>query len=190
MSLSVMHAVAQTDSTRTYLIEVIVFENTGPDSADNELFGRRIEWKLDETAPIGGPQINSSALNFVQTGTLEKLVAGISSSSRYKVLKQVAWIQPAAAKNDAPLVSIVGSPMLSGQVRVYSRKLLFVELELRLIRPLTNMSHTTVPYSSRYYQSPVFLVKETRRLKLNEIHYFDHPRFGALLKVSRWTRQP
>ena len=28
-------------------------------------------------------------------------------------------------------------------------------------------------------------LKEKRRLKLNEKHYFDHPKFGILLQVSR-----
>lgn len=30
-------------------------------------------------------------------------------------------------------------------------------------------------------------LKETRKIKLNEIHYFDHPMFGAILQVSRLT---
>lgn len=28
-------------------------------------------------------------------------------------------------------------------------------------------------------------LKETRKIKLNEIHYFDHPMFGVILQVSR-----
>jgi Peptidoglycan-binding protein, CsiV len=31
----------------------------------------------------------------------------------------------------------------------------------------------------------VIKLKETRKLKLNEIHYFDHPMFGVILQVSR-----
>lgn len=31
-------------------------------------------------------------------------------------------------------------------------------------------------------------LKETRKIKLNEIHYFDHPMFGVILQVSRLTR--
>ncbi len=167
-----------------------MFENTGPDSAGNELFGRRLELDLDKPAPTSDPQIGRPPLIFVQTGTLGKIIADLSSSARYNLLKQLAWIQPAINKNDAPVVSIGEQPTISGQVRFYSKKLLFIELELRFNRPLTNIPDTTVPYSSGYYQTPVYIIKETRRLKLNEIHYFDHPRFGALVKVSRWTQQP
>jgi len=28
-------------------------------------------------------------------------------------------------------------------------------------------------------------MKETRRIKLNELHYFDHPLFGVLMRVTR-----
>ncbi len=166
-----------------------MFEHKGPDSADNELFGRRIELDLDEPTSISDPQIEAPALSFVQTGTLGNIIADLSRSARYNLLKKVAWIQPAVNKNDAPVVSIGEQQNLSGQVRFYSKKLLFIELELRFNRPMTNIPDTTVPYSSHYYQTPVYLIKETRRLKLNEIHYFDHPRFGTLVKVSRWTQQ-
>ena len=30
-----------------------------------------------------------------------------------------------------------------------------------------------------------FRLKENRRLKLNEKHFFDHPKFGLLMQVSR-----
>jgi hypothetical protein len=181
---------AQIDGEKTYLIEVLVFENTGPDSADNELFGRQMEFGLAEPAPTGDPKIEEPAINFVQTGTLGKIIEDLSNSTRYHLLTQLAWIQPAIDKNDAPVVTIGEQPTLSGQVRFYSKTLLFIELELRFTQPLTNIPRTTVPYSAAYYQTPVYIIRETRRLKLNEIHYFDHPRFGALVKVSRWSQQP
>jgi hypothetical protein len=28
-------------------------------------------------------------------------------------------------------------------------------------------------------------LQETRKIKLNEVHYFDHPLFGVILQVSR-----
>ncbi len=31
----------------------------------------------------------------------------------------------------------------------------------------------------------VIKLKETRKIKLNEIHYFDNPMFGVILQVSR-----
>ncbi len=190
MLSSVTSVSAQTDSEKKYLIEVIVFENTGPDSADNELFGRRIELALDEPTPTGDPLSEKPDFSFVQAGTLGEITADLKRSSRYDLLKQVAWIQPAVNKGDAPKIYVGKQAELTGQVRFYSKKLLFIEVELRFHRPLKSITNITVPYSSRHYQTPVYIIKETRRLKLNNIHYFDHPHFGALVKVSRWSQQP
>lgn len=40
-------------------------------------------------------------------------------------------------------------------------------------------------------ENPVDYVRltETRRLRLNELHYFDHPMFGMILQVSRYERE-
>lgn len=190
MLSSVMTVFAQVGSGKPYLVEVIVFENTGPDSADNELFARQVELDLDAPTTTSDPQVKRPALSFVQTGTLGKIITDLRNTTRYNLLQQLAWIQPATNKHNAPVVSIREQAILWGRVRLYSKKLLFVELELHFSRPLKNIPNTTVPYSSHNYQTPVYLIKETRRLKLNEIHYFDHPRFGALVKVSRWIQQP
>jgi hypothetical protein len=40
-------------------------------------------------------------------------------------------------------------------------------------------------------ENPVDYVRlnETRRIRLNELHYFDHPMFGVILQVSRYERE-
>ncbi len=44
---------------------------------------------------------------------------------------------------------------------------------------------TPEPLEERYF------IDEQRKLKLNEIHYFDHPRFGVILSVKPLEdRQP
>ncbi|MCG8324602.1 MAG: peptidoglycan binding protein CsiV [Thiotrichales bacterium] len=32
-------------------------------------------------------------------------------------------------------------------------------------------------------------IRESRKIKLNEVHYFDHPLFGALIQVSRLSKE-
>jgi len=55
-----------------------------------------------------------------------------------------------------------------GYIKVYADHLLFTNIDLD-------------------YKG--FRMREKRRLKLNEKHYFDHPKFGLLLQVSRLEEQ-
>ena len=43
------------------------------------------------------------------------------------------------------------------------------------------------PLPQAKYQD--YLLKEERRIRLNEVHYFDHPAFGLLVKVERHEAQ-
>ena len=51
-----------------------------------------------------------------------------------------------------------------GYIKVYAEQLLFTNID--------------IDYKG-------FRLKENRRLKLNEQHFFDHPKFGLLMQVSR-----
>lgn len=52
----------------------------------------------------------------------------------------------------------------NGYIKIYAEDLLFANIDLD-------------------YKG--FRMREKRRLKLNEKHYFDHPKFGLLIQVSR-----
>lgn len=94
---------------------------------------------------------------------------------------------------------------LSGSVRVYGDYFLFVDLDLRLTVPPrignnrpsegkfdspTFGSLTAEQSSSQPDKVKVFHISEKRRIKLDEIHYFDHPRIGALVSVTRYEEEP
>jgi hypothetical protein len=56
-----------------------------------------------------------------------------------------------------------------GYIKVYAGQLLFTNID--------------IDYKG-------FRMKENRRLKLNEKHFFDHPKFGLLMQVSRLPESP
>jgi hypothetical protein len=56
-----------------------------------------------------------------------------------------------------------------GYIKVYAGQLLFTNID--------------IDYKG-------FRMKEKRRLKLNEKHFFDHPKFGILMQVSRLPETP
>jgi len=53
---------------------------------------------------------------------------------------------------------------INGWVKIYAEQLLFANIDVDYLG---------------------YRLNEKRRLKLNEKHFFDHPKFGLLVQVSR-----
>jgi len=84
---------------------------------------------------------------------------------------------PPDAYNPAPI-----GPRLRGTVRIYENQLVFAEVDLQFSSLPTTVR---VPEGAVLSRPQVYRISEKRRIKLNEVHYFDHPYFGALIRVSR-----
>lgn len=87
----------------------------------------------------------------------------LKKSGDYQIYKHYAWGQQSLPFSRAAIYSLA-EPQLQGFVKVYADQLLFANIDLE-------------------FQG--YRMNEKRRLKLNERHYFDHPRFGILMQVSR-----
>ena len=73
---------------------------------------------------------------------------------------------------------------LDGTARLYSRRYLHLELDLRWTQSANGdaaRSGELLPESTLRS----FRLNETRRMRRDQLHYFDHPRFGVLARVSR-----
>jgi len=82
--------------------------------------------------------------------------------------------------------------LLDGIVRVRSATFLHVDVDMVLFRsppavPVRQVSPEDG--SERITEKPPTYIRlqETRRIRLNELHYFDHPLFGVILQVSRYA---
>lgn len=105
----------------------------------------------------------------------------------------------------APTASPVSS-RLSGSLRVYGDYLLFVDIDLKAVLPKraedlstadadqslspTVIGGTPISGNDPENRFDVFHLTEKRRIKLEEFHYFDHPRFGAIVSVVRHEDEP
>lgn len=122
----------------------------------------------------------------------------LSSDPKYDVVTHVAWTQPLYEKRESARVPVTLSPAgpvapgqpyisinppVTGSIQVFENRLLFVDIDI------TNEFPAEVPDfsegSSLARPPGTYRLQEKRRVKLNEIHYFDHPFFGALIRVSR-----
>jgi Peptidoglycan-binding protein, CsiV len=88
---------------------------------------------------------------------------------------------PGSAPPDAYNAASPG-PRLRGTVRIYENQLVFAEVDLQFASLPTTVR---VPDGAVLSRPQVYRISEKRRIKLNEVHYFDHPYFGALIRVSR-----
>ncbi len=87
----------------------------------------------------------------------------LNDSSQYSVQRHYAWGVESLPYEQSANYTVI-EPDSQGYIKVYADHLLFTNIDLD-------------------YKG--YRMHEKRRLKLNEKHYFDHPKFGLLMQVSR-----
>ncbi len=159
---------------RWFHIEIIVFKQDYP---GNEIFEQnqsQIQWPRRRVvlSPLSrslsvlrqAPQ----ALIRVQAADrmLNPAYAALKRSRAYQPLLHLAWVQRVAANSISDAVR-VQSDEVNGFIRIQRGSYLHL---------LADMEYKPGPV--------IFHLKEKRRLKLNETHYLDHPKFGIIARVS------
>lgn len=149
---------------RSYQIELIVFAQNASNSERFDQSGHDIRWpsNLRDVSGFkqGGKQLNGTY------GALKR-------SRDYRPLLHLSWIQRVGKNSLSQPVQIhqaggqAGDDLLDGFVRIQRGNYLHLLVDLEY-----------APGSVTYR------LKEKRRLKLNEVHYLDHPKFGVIAKVS------
>ncbi len=164
-------------ATNSYEIEVVVFENRLSDLEGGELWTRDKEKSVgvekDESVDAGEKPAADSPLSDAATA-LEK-------SGRHHVLAHLRWQQGIDAKSASKPVKISNAgDGLDGSLRFYLSRSLILELNLALREPQSGgiLSGTSEK------DTTVYRLNEPRRIKVLETQYFDHPKFGALVRVS------
>jgi len=112
---------------------------------------------------------------------------------KYRPLLHTSWIQPASGRIRGVFVStpavtaISDSPTpdverVMGSVRLRVTRFLHVDIDLAYFPGAASSGMAAAGGS---VQLDHVRLTESRKIKFNEVHYFDHPLFGALLQVSR-----
>jgi hypothetical protein len=109
----------------------------------------------------------------------------------YTVLVHGGWIQEGLPEGDAHEIdmSVFGEPSISGTLQLYVSR--FAHLTAAIDyhaptespRPLEAASPGV--YSESISSPPRFELRQTRRMRSGELHYFDHPAFGLLVALRR-----
>jgi len=198
--------VAQTAEARWYQVEVVVFRQppgiaTGGEQwlAPEALpdYSRAIRLvrdlpALDDELAANGHGAEAGPVAFEPIPGRERRLAGVArrvDGGGYELLLAAGWRQPAFGvarpkyvylsdlDDTAPPALAEGTtdaaalvPRVQGTVAIKVARLLHVELDFLY-------DHDGVPVR----------LHETRKLKLREIHYFDHPLFGVVVQVSPYV---
>lgn len=194
-----------TASTSDYQVEVIIFEHLFHD-ADGEISETGLDLP-DPPAVIHLDELqDNDASGFKPLSPGLYKLGGVYNelkfSREYRPVLHLAWRQPALNQSRARYVNIRkalsetgpdSNPdqelKIDGLIRIRSSQFLHADVDLFYFVNPVSESFLRSRGTASSLESPGGLrfaeLKETRRMKLNELHYFDHPVFGLFLRVSR-----
>lgn len=188
---SIGAASAQQSDTPYYDVELVIFRNLAAD-ATPELW----EKELDSLTPsvndgtdeatddevesgaareVAPPPVTAATASFPALSAdkfkLGAIAAALKRQRNYQTLAHFGWTQPGYQRSAAHYTAIdVGVPGLTGRAAVSRGKYLHLTLDL---------SYTPPGSSERY------VLRQTRRMRSNERHYIDHPKFGVIALITQ-----
>jgi hypothetical protein len=188
--MSVGSAVAQQAAPmQSYDVELLIFRNLGeretPENWGIEAAaaGQRLDIPDDESAtPPETPAIAAPAVAFPALPSGKMKLTAIEDSMRrsraYQPVAHIGWTQPGFARNSAKYLSVEslvpGSSGLQGQIALSRGRYLHLTLDLVL-------------GSSASGDGQRYVLRQTRRMRSNERHYIDSPKFGVIAVITPST---
>jgi len=180
-----------TQVLQSYDVELLIFRTLNPNASPEQwsmeaaAAGQRLAIPEDEPEPFStsapAPTTTSSfpplaPARFKLTGIYDTL----RRSRNYQPLAHFGWTQPGYARNDAKLLTInslvpAGSGIV-GQVALTRGRYLHLTLDL-----VYDAAGAAGEPTQR------FVLRQSRRMRSNERHYLDSPRFGVIAIVTPST---
>ena len=110
------------------------------------------------------------------------------NSQAYVPLLHAGWVQPGLPENDArPFdLALLGTTNPMGSIRLYLSRFLHVKLDLSY-RDSQAAAPGAAALASELAEPPTtprYHLVADRPTRSGELHYFDHPAFGVLIKVT------
>jgi len=172
----------QSYADQWYHVELIVFEqlNTATDEQWPEMSGNDISASL-------APGMSSPYIQPATNNTLNTIASRLSSSSQYRVHYHQAWQQYIMRKGSAKAIKITSTDgLVEGTVRLDKASYLHASVDLWLKQNAGQMNNWSDGSSKGMNinapRNPHLV--ESRRIRSNDLDFFDHPKVGALLKIT------
>jgi hypothetical protein len=175
LALTPALAAAPAGTSANYEVEVLVFDEQLPEFEGSEIW----------TRPARAPDPAATSIESLPPSPdFAGAVSAMRGDSRYRVLLHKRWVQPAESKTAVPPV-LLATPdnELNGTLHFYLSR--FLHLELNVSYQPHNSAIGAPGGTS--VEPPIYMIDEQRRVKSNDLNYFDHPKFGVLVRVTPAT---
>ena len=198
--------VAQTaDDPRIFDIELLVFRNLVVNDHGEVWPVDYSDWFEEDATPEQDEIHTETAVTWLPKSEF-RLTAernALARSAPYRPIAHLAWRQAVAGRGQAKPVRLPTGPgrpdraYVDGLVRVAVERYLHLDLNLRLHLPEVNQqtidqepqqeTGQTDMAMEYEYGVPEIRLKERRRMRSKELHYFDNPRFGVIALITPYT---
>jgi hypothetical protein len=180
-----------TQVLQSYDVELLIFRTLNPNASPEQwsmeaaAAGQRLSIPEDEPEPFStSAPAPTTTTNFPALAPARFKLTGIYDTLRrsrnYQPLAHFGWTQPGYARNDAKLLTInslvpAGSGIV-GQVALTRGRYLHLTVDLVYDAP-----------GAAGEPAQRFVLRQSRRMRSNERHYLDSPRFGVIALVTPST---
>jgi hypothetical protein len=184
------------ETPRQYDIELVIFRNLVVDDGGELWPVEYPDWFEHELEPEE-PEMPAGAVTWLPKSQfrLNAVRNALARSRPYRPLAHLAWRQSVSGRRQAkavelPIESGRDGAYVDGLVRVAVARYLHLDLDLRLHLPelAETASSSDIDSSSADYGVADIRLKEQRRMRSKELHYFDHPRFGVIALITPYER--
>ena len=164
---------------KVYDIELMVFQNIQPDMEGGELWmSERVDPEikdLDKAVFITtAPKKDSD---------LTKIREIIEKDSNYRVMIHKQWMQNADTRTESKQVRLnTEDGELDGSFKFFMSRFLHVDINLLYKEAETKTLFQAGNPADAAQIS--YEIRQTRRVRSNELQYFDHPKFGVLVLIK------
>jgi hypothetical protein len=172
-------AVPAAPSARVYTVEIVVFRNTSGTGGTEDWSVKPVARGPDKPeSPVTGRFIQSlPAAQFMLNGIDQKL----QNAANYQPIAHFAWQQTASSwgsRAGFPVSKLAGDvPGLSGFIFLEAGDYLHLGMTL-------NYQTSNPPAGLSAPPGTVFTMSESRRVKWDQLNYYDHPAFGVVALVT------
>ncbi len=195
LSIALISSIAKAEETaekaEIFKVEIIVFENLAQKGWVEEY------WPQDIDLINTNRAINTTALSR-HSNMLNGAKSRMTRAAGYNILFHKSWLINAQPRSKTQPILINTNPQsaqqssLNGYLHFYKERFVHVDIKLDLDKKIPTTikekfaKQQNIPINElpNFWQ---FQIKESRKIRSNQLHYIDHPLFGALVQI-RWQR--